>query len=197
MVPAGFSYSLLTGHAGGLSSPDPSPEDALQAHCRSLEEDGAGMSPALPPAVPRVKPTQANNIGVVRLLAGTLPDPARFKHGPQPRADAFNITARPPLRPALAVRPAPVPNGSLGVPQQRHPPADHPPEAHVDDESPPRRLTPRNPRVPHASPRAAQRHPPPGKLPAATALSHPVQLVHPAPSPRLQRRALVPPAPAH
>jgi hypothetical protein len=57
---------------GGLPSSDSSPEDAVQAHRRSFEENGAGLPPTLPSAQPRQQPPQAHHFMLFRLLFRTL-----------------------------------------------------------------------------------------------------------------------------
>jgi hypothetical protein len=53
---------------GGLPSPDPTPKDALQTHCRSPEQDGTCLSPALSPAVSWQHSTQAYCVLLVWFL---------------------------------------------------------------------------------------------------------------------------------
>lgn len=62
---------------GSLSSPDSSPENAVQAYCRSSEENRAGLPSALPPVEPRKQPPQAHHFGLVQLIVRALSHPAR------------------------------------------------------------------------------------------------------------------------
>jgi hypothetical protein len=55
---------------GGISTPDPTPEDALQAYSGTLKEDGARLSFALPPAQSRKQPTEADHVGILWIFDG-------------------------------------------------------------------------------------------------------------------------------
>ncbi len=59
-VSAGIMAYRTDTFVGSLPSPDSTPENAIQAHCHSLEEDRVGLSPALPSIVSRQQPPQAH-----------------------------------------------------------------------------------------------------------------------------------------
>lgn len=52
---------------GSISLANPNAKDALQAHCCTPEQDGAGLPPTLPPALTREQPSKAHSIPLVRL----------------------------------------------------------------------------------------------------------------------------------